>query len=85
PPRPPQGFSRPSTTMQTPRRAPDPDFKPDRPESIRVGMKVLHNIFGPGEIISIEGTGSDAKAIFKTESGEIKKLLLKFAKLKIIG
>ena len=64
-------------------RTASPDFKPDRPEDIRPGMKVEHNIFGFGTIVSIEGEGSSAKALFVTESGEEKKLLLKFAKLRI--
>ena len=59
------------------------DFKPDRPEDIRAGMRVEHNIFGFGTIQSIEGVGSNAKAIFITDAGEEKKLLLKFAKLRI--
>jgi DNA helicase-2/ATP-dependent DNA helicase PcrA len=65
------------------RHTPSEDFKPDRPENIRVGMKVEHNIFGYGKIVSIEGEGSSAKAVFVTDSGEEKKLLLKFAKLRI--
>ena len=66
------------------RHTPSADFKPDRPENIREGMRVEHSTFGTGTIISIEGSGSDAKAIFETDSGEQKKLLLKFAKLMII-
>lgn len=64
-------------------RTPSPDFKPDRPEDIKVGMKVEHNIFGFGTISSIEGFGGDAKAVFVTDSGETKKLILKYAKLRI--
>ena len=73
----------PKVAQTTPRRTPPADFKPDRPEDIRAGMRVEHNIFGPGLIKSIEGEGSNAKAIFVTDAGEEKKLLLKFAKLRI--
>ena len=73
--------ARPATAQV--RHTPSEDFKPDRPEDIRVGMKVEHNIFGYGRIVSIEGEGSNAKAVFVTDSGEEKKLLLKFAKLRV--
>ncbi|MBO4768046.1 MAG: ATP-binding domain-containing protein, partial [Bacteroidales bacterium] len=67
----------------TPKHAPRADFKPDSPDKIRPGMKVEHNIFGYGTITAIDGVGANAKATFVTESGEEKKLLLKFAKLRI--
>ena len=46
-------------------------------------MRVEHNIFGFGTILSLEGSGGDAKAEFQTDGGEIKKLILKYAKLRI--
>jgi DNA helicase II / ATP-dependent DNA helicase PcrA len=49
------------------------------------GMEVEHERFGRGKIISMEGVGSNRKAtIFFQQIGQ-KQLLLKFAKLKIIG
>ncbi len=66
-----------------PSRTPGSDFKPDSPDKIRPGMRVEHNIFGYGTITDIDGIGANAKAIFLTDSGEQKKLLLKFAKLRI--
>ena len=65
------------------RHTPSSDFKPDNPGDIRVGMRVEHNIFGYGTILSLEGSGGDAKAEFRTDGGEIKKLILKYAKLRI--
>jgi len=49
------------------------------------GNIVEHNKFGVGEVIQIEGMGNSKKAEIKFKSGSIKKLLLQFAKLKIIG
>jgi DNA helicase-2/ATP-dependent DNA helicase PcrA len=49
------------------------------------GNRVSHQKFGNGEVMSIEGNGSSKKAEIQFESGERKKLLLQFAKLKIIG
>ncbi len=79
----PAAQARPVPRTPVAHRAPSTDFKPDRPEDILAGMKVEHNIFGLGVIKSIEGSGGDAKAIFVTEKGEIKKLILKYAKLRI--
>ena len=49
------------------------------------GNIVEHAKFGKGEVIVVEGTGNSRKAEIKFESGDTKKLLLQFAKLKIIG
>ncbi|MGB5363916.1 MAG: 3'-5' exonuclease, partial [Aureibaculum sp.] len=52
---------------------------------IAVGNVVEHAKFGKGEVIQLEGTGSNKKAEIKFESVGSKKLLLQFAKLKILG
>ncbi len=49
------------------------------------GNVVVHAKFGKGIVQQIEGKGKDKKAEIKFESGSSKKLLLQFAKLKIIG
>ena len=51
---------------------------------LSVGVKVIHERFGTGVVQSIEGIGVNKKAEILFESGGIKKLLLKFAKLQII-
>lgn len=51
---------------------------------LSVGVKVNHERFGTGVVQSIEGIGVNKKAEIQFESGGIKKLLLKFAKLQII-
>ena len=52
---------------------------------LRVGAKVRHDRFGEGEVIAIEGDGGNAKAtVVFTHFGQ-KQLLLKFARLTIIG
>ena len=50
-----------------------------------VGNIVEHIRFGKGEVVNIEGRGADIKAEINFENGGVKKLLLRFAKLKIIG
>ncbi|WP_158728231.1 MULTISPECIES: ATP-dependent helicase [unclassified Flavobacterium] len=48
------------------------------------GKIVMHERFGKGEVLNLEGVGADKKAEIKFEVGGIKKLLLRFAKLNII-
>ncbi len=50
-----------------------------------VGNMVMHERFGKGEVMNLEGAGADKKAEIKFEVGGIKKLLLRFAKLDVIG
>ena len=55
------------------------------PAALSVGMIVQHDRFGVGEVSSTEGLGENAKATIKFQNAGVKTLLLKFAKLKIIG
>ena len=48
------------------------------------GNVVMHERFGKGEVLNIEGVGGDKKAEIKFEVGGIKKLLLRFAKLDVL-
>jgi DNA helicase-2/ATP-dependent DNA helicase PcrA len=53
--------------------------------SLTVGNIVMHERFGKGEVMNLEGVGADKKAEIRFEVGGIKKLLLRFAKLDVIG
>jgi len=46
---------------------------------------VEHMRFGKGKVLAIDGVGQDKKAEIDFENGGIKKLLLRFAKLKLIS
>ena len=77
-----QRLTKVETTTSTPASssAPASDLS-----GLRVGAKVLHDRFGEGEVIAIEGDGGNAKAtVAFTHFGQ-KQLLLKFARLTIIG
>ena len=52
---------------------------------LAVANIVEHIRFGKGEVINIEGRAADIKAEINFENGGMKKLLLRFAKLKIIA
>lgn len=61
------------------------DFEGDDLSALAVGMQVEHSKFGKGKVLQLEGSQPEVKAtIFFPSSGQ-KQLLLKFAKLKIIG
>ncbi len=53
--------------------------------NLAVGNIVMHERFGKGEIIGLEGVGADKKAEIRFDVGGLKKLLLRFAKLNVIG
>jgi len=52
---------------------------------LNVGNIVMHERFGKGEVLNIEGVGADKKAEIKFEVGGIKKLLLRFARLDVLS
>lgn len=51
---------------------------------LSVGQIVMHERFGKGEILNLEGAGADKKAEIRFTVGGIKKLLLRFAKLEVL-
>jgi DNA helicase-2/ATP-dependent DNA helicase PcrA len=53
--------------------------------NLNIGNIVLHERFGKGQIVNIEGIGADRKAEIRFDVGGLKKLLLRFAKLEVIG
>jgi DNA helicase-2/ATP-dependent DNA helicase PcrA len=50
--------------------------------SARVGSRVVHESFGRGKIMSIDGSGENARAVVDFESVGRKHLMLKFANLR---
>lgn len=53
-------------------------------EKVLPGVEVIHEKFGQGKVLNVEGTGPNTKAtVFFNGVGQ-KQLLLKFAKLKIL-
>lgn len=65
---------------------PAPQGNTTMPDSkLTVGNIVMHERFGKGEVLNLEGIGADKKAEIKFEVGGIKKLLLRFAKLDVVG
>jgi len=52
--------------------------------NLEQGALVNHTRFGKGKVLKIEGAGQDKKAEIQFESGTVKKLLLRFAKLEVL-
>ncbi len=64
---------------------PSADLTPDDPSSMEVGMKVEHQKFGYGMILSLEGGNHNLIANIDFGAGHgAKKIMLNYAKLKIV-
>jgi DNA helicase-2/ATP-dependent DNA helicase PcrA len=59
------------------------DFKPDHPDKLEVGMRVMHQNFGEGNIVGIDGD-ADKKVASIMFGGTERRIMLKFAKLQIL-
>jgi DNA helicase II / ATP-dependent DNA helicase PcrA len=63
---------------------PSADFAADNPGEMAEGMKVEHQKFGFGKIISLEGNTNNRMANIDFGDRGVKKIVLNYAKLKII-
>jgi len=59
------------------------DFNQDR-NSIKVGSRVMHDKFGLGKVVNLSGAADTLKATVSFEGNNVKQLMLKFAKLKVL-
>jgi DNA helicase-2/ATP-dependent DNA helicase PcrA len=79
---------RPPATRSVPaehRSDPMPEYESESQDTPvpRMGAKVQHETFGYGKIVALEGKGEDARAIVDFEGYGRKRLMLKFANLKL--
>ncbi|PCJ86719.1 MAG: ATP-dependent DNA helicase [Flavobacteriales bacterium] len=61
------------------------NFVADNTDNLQAGMQVEHQRFGMGKVLKLEGIQPNQKATVFFQGVGQKQLLLKFAKLKIIG
>lgn len=54
-------------------------------QTVEPGYTVIHDRFGKGEVVSLEGDENNVKAVINFETSGEKKLLLKFAKLRVLS
>ncbi|HNP21045.1 MAG TPA: 3'-5' exonuclease [Panacibacter sp.] len=64
---------------------PSEDFIPSDTSSLQAGQKVEHQKFGFGEVIKMEGASHNPIATVKFEHNGEKKIMLNYAKLRILG
>ena len=70
--------------QQTKEHTPSPDFKPSDTSKLQVGQRVEHQKFGFGEVMKMEGAAHNPVATVKFELNGEKKIMLNYAKLRII-
>lgn len=63
----------------------DPNFVPSDISEIKIGSTIQHQRFGQGLIKDISGQGMNSMAVIHFDQAGEKKLVLKFAKLKVIS
>jgi ATP-dependent DNA helicase UvrD/PcrA len=52
--------------------------------SLKPGSRVMHDVFGLGKVTQVSGLGDMQKATVTFEGNNVKQLMLKFAKLKVL-
>lgn len=60
------------------------DFNASPADALQTGMNVLHQRFGNGKILSIDGRGDKRVATIFFDEADQKRIMLKFAKLQIL-
>lgn len=94
PPRPAQSSYQTRQSVSTPASTIKPTFRPApkptqasssaRVEVYSEGQRVVHDTFGRGVVKQVEGSGMDSKLTVAFDNGQVKHLLLKFARLRKI-
>jgi DNA helicase-2/ATP-dependent DNA helicase PcrA len=62
-----------------------PSFESDDPNLITLGCEVEHQRFGRGKVLELEGDENSRKATVLFQNAGRKQLLIKFARLKVVG
>ncbi len=73
------------TTIRIKEHIPSPDFAPSDTSALKEGQKIEHQKFGFGEVIKMEGAAHNPVATVKFEHNGEKKIMLNYAKLRIVG
>jgi DNA helicase-2/ATP-dependent DNA helicase PcrA len=63
---------------------PSPDFAPSDTSDLQAGQKVEHQKFGFGEVLKMEGAAHNPIATIKFDLNGEKKIMLNYAKLRIV-
>lgn len=74
----------PKTIAKTIEHQPSPDFTASDTSDLQVGQKIEHQKFGFGEVLKMEGSKHNPIATVKFEHNGEKKIMLNYAKLRIV-
>lgn len=74
----------PKPYMKTIEHNPSPDFIASDTSALQVGQKVEHQKFGFGEVVSMEGSAHNPVATVRFQYNGEKKIMLNYAKLRIV-
>ena len=64
---------------------PDYEFFSQEETMLRSGMRVIHEHFGSGTVLRVEGRGNNQKVVVRFSRYGLKKLLLRFANFELPG
>lgn len=78
------GYINPRTQNKAVEHIPSPDFIASDVSGLQTGQKVEHQKFGFGEVVKIEGSTHNPIATVKFELNGEKKIMLNYAKLRIV-
>lgn len=78
------GYFPPKSQPKTIEHTPSTDFAPSDTSNLQAGHKVEHAKFGFGEVLKIEGSAHNPVATIKFDLNGEKKIMLNYARLKII-
>ena len=74
-----------STAIKTVAHVPSADFIPSDTSDLQAGQRVEHQKFGYGEVIKMEGSAHNPVATVRFEHNGEKKIMLNYAKLRIVS
>jgi len=74
----------PRPTNKNIEHTPSADFTPSDTSALKEGQKVEHQKFGFGEVVKMEGSAHNPVATVKFELNGEKKIMLNYAKLRIV-
>ncbi len=77
-------FVMPKPNNKTVEHTPSPDFAASDTTNLQEGQRVEHQKFGFGEVIKMEGSAHNPVATVKFELNGEKKIMLNYAKLRIV-
>lgn len=77
-------YMAPKTPGKVVEHKPSEDFKASDTSSLQAGQKVEHQKFGFGEVVKMEGASHNPVATIKFELNGEKKIMLNYAKLRIL-